>query len=262
MKMKFKAILALLLALCLALSAAAMAEVHTTGNVNLRTGPGLDYDSIATVEPDTDLEYLGYTSVDERGVAWYQVDHDGPCWISSKYSELDEDEVQDFVTPGGEVDAEHSDAGMYAGVPAEIPPYDAEAAKDYIDVAEYYLSNLDEIAAELRLEDYEETDSEAPRRYSSAVLTLGGKDRVEYVVLRGAGYTVCGAAVGMGVEEAAAALEAAGMEPLSDGASDVLSFQHPAGEDSPAEVDGFDSCIDLWCSDGLVYEISWSTYTG
>jgi len=60
------------------------------GTCNVRTGPGLAYKSIGNAYEDEVLSYLGNTSVDERGVAWYNVSFNGKNgWISSVYSQLE-----------------------------------------------------------------------------------------------------------------------------------------------------------------------------
>lgn len=65
------------------------ASAYTTGNVNLRTGPGLGYDSAGSIPSGVYIEYLGESSMDERGVAWYYVRYnDKTGWSSSKYVEL------------------------------------------------------------------------------------------------------------------------------------------------------------------------------
>ena len=66
-----------------------MAEVRTTGDVWLRTGPGLDYDSVAILKTGRSYEYLGESSVDGRGVAWYRISAgEKEGWVSSRYTEL------------------------------------------------------------------------------------------------------------------------------------------------------------------------------
>lgn len=80
----FAAALALML-----LGALALAEVRTTGNVWMRTGPGLSYEAVTSFSKGKSLEYLGETSVDNRGVAWYKVSSGKYTgWVSSRYSEL------------------------------------------------------------------------------------------------------------------------------------------------------------------------------
>lgn len=62
----------------------------TTGDVNLRSTPGLDGEAIGMVPANTTVAYLGEESVDERGVAWYRVrfgELEG--WASSKFAQLD-----------------------------------------------------------------------------------------------------------------------------------------------------------------------------
>ncbi len=81
--------LALLLIAAVCLSGmAALAEdwVTTTGSVNLRKGPGLDYRVICAVEEGVRLSY-DRTGKDDRGVVWYRVRYDGHTgWVSSMYA--------------------------------------------------------------------------------------------------------------------------------------------------------------------------------
>lgn len=61
-------------------------EGYTTGDVNLRSGPGLDYSSLGVVPGGSNVSYLGDSAVDERGVTWYYIDYYGmKGWGSSKY---------------------------------------------------------------------------------------------------------------------------------------------------------------------------------
>ena len=60
--------------------------VTTTGDVNLRTGPSLDYSSRGAV-PEGEVLSYDRTEQDDRGVTWYRVRYDGQRgWISSKYA--------------------------------------------------------------------------------------------------------------------------------------------------------------------------------
>lgn len=52
-------------------------RVRMTGNANVRTGPGLDYSTIGTVDEGTTLTYKGKSRRDERGVIWYNVSYRG-----------------------------------------------------------------------------------------------------------------------------------------------------------------------------------------
>ena len=85
---KMKKLLALLLAAICLSGMAAMAEdsVTTTGSVNLRKGPGLDYRVICAIGEGVKLNY-DRTGKDDRGVVWYRVSYDGKRgWVSSMYA--------------------------------------------------------------------------------------------------------------------------------------------------------------------------------
>ncbi len=88
MKRNGKILAALLIcALCLScVSALASGSVTTTGQLNLRTGPGLDYASVGTVPKGVTLSYTN-TAVDDRGVTWFRVHYGSKKgWISSTYT--------------------------------------------------------------------------------------------------------------------------------------------------------------------------------
>lgn len=62
-------------------------SVLTSGNVNLREGPGLDYPSICAIPKGAHTEYLDASELDERGQIWYNVSYNGSeGWISGKYA--------------------------------------------------------------------------------------------------------------------------------------------------------------------------------
>ncbi len=61
----------------------------TGGKSNVRSGPGLDYEDLGTIQRGETASYLGQSAVDERGVRWYYVDYDGIVgWLSSRYATL------------------------------------------------------------------------------------------------------------------------------------------------------------------------------
>ena len=61
----------------------------TNGKSNLRTGPGLGYADIGTIQNGETATYLGSYATDERGVVWYQVRFEGQTgWVSSRYTTL------------------------------------------------------------------------------------------------------------------------------------------------------------------------------
>ena len=64
----------------------------TGGKSNLRSGPGLDYTDIGTIQKGETAAYLGEQSTDERGVVWYKVRYNGKTgWVSSRYTTLTND---------------------------------------------------------------------------------------------------------------------------------------------------------------------------
>jgi len=92
----------------------ALAEVRTTGDVWLRTGPGLDYEAVSILSSGKSFEYLGETSVDGRGVAWYRISAGGKeGWVSSRYTELIGESAK------AEEEAEAAEAAEPA--PTEVP---------------------------------------------------------------------------------------------------------------------------------------------
>ena len=96
----------------------ALAEVRTTGDVWLRTGPGRDYDAISILSTGKTFDYLGESSEDERGVVWYKIiAGDKTGWVSSRYSEL----------IGESAEAEN---GAEADDEAEAAPTEAPASAD------------------------------------------------------------------------------------------------------------------------------------
>lgn len=63
--------------------------VVTTGDVNIRSGPGLTYDTLSSIGAGTTISYLGKTEIDDRGVSWFEVTYSGVSgWVSSKYAYL------------------------------------------------------------------------------------------------------------------------------------------------------------------------------
>lgn len=230
-----KKLLALLLVLGMLLTCA-FAEVYTTGNVNLRKGPGLNNDTMGSVPEDTELEYLGAISTDERGVDWYKVDYKGKtAWISSKYSELRGEPIW------------------------ELDAYDSHAHA--VELSGYFMQDLSWSAKEAGLTQFQVVNSESPNQYYNDSAVLGGYDIVSYIGLTGRDYCVFGVTLGMEVEEARQVLTQAGLV-LYDDYGDTIVFLHPSNEFSYDFVDDYDSSINLYCVDGVVMDLSWSAYTG
>lgn len=59
------------------------------GSANVRSGPGLDYESVGSLKEGRVATYLGESSTDARGVAWHHINFEGlDGWVSSKYGKL------------------------------------------------------------------------------------------------------------------------------------------------------------------------------
>ena len=71
-------------------SSSSYTKVYVSGgSVWLRSGPSLNYSRVAVVYEGTNLNYRGSSSVDGRGVRWYNVTYNGQsAWISSRYAKL------------------------------------------------------------------------------------------------------------------------------------------------------------------------------
>lgn len=283
---------ALVLALVL-LGGMALAEVRTTASVWMRTGPGLNYDQVVSFSEGKSLEYLGESSVDDRGVTWYKVSGGGNTgWVSSRYSELvgesanapkaekpaaestpeptaEPAEEQPASLPALEAgllfssivsgDAEASDAQPSEDSATE--PADAQPAA-VVELSAYYLRNLVEAANEIGLISYRQVESEVPFQYYDNSLILAGNQQVENMVVYGGGYTVYGVSVGMDANAARACLNAAGLDYMDS--VNGFTYEHRAAEGAAyVDANGHDSCINLWVdADNIVTEIDWSTYTG
>ena len=81
-------VMSLLLAM-VAVTALAAETLKTTGQVNMRKGPGLKYATIMTIGKGKTLTYTGTSKKDSRGVTWYKVSFNGKTgWVSSRYAKL------------------------------------------------------------------------------------------------------------------------------------------------------------------------------
>ena len=266
MKNRLFGSLAFILALAL-LCGAALAEVKATGDVWMRTGPGLNYDQVAIVKEGKTLEYLGETQMDERPVAWYKVsDGKDTGWVSSKYTELTGEDAAAAEKPAEaptEAPTEAPQAGglLFIDTGAdEVPEQESEEA---VELSGYYLDDLVATANELGVISYREVQSELPYQYYNDAVVLAGYQIVEGIEVSGPGYEVFGVSVGMDVDSARACLDAAGLD-FAHATANGITYEHRATEASAfADDDGHDSCINLSLDgNGMVTGIDWSTYTG
>ena len=265
MKKKLSGLIALALILTL-ICAAAQAEVRTTGNIWMRTGPGLSYDKIDSFPSGYTFQYLGETSVDDRGVAWYKVTNGKKTgWVSSRYSELRGETAAPAATPTPKPTAVPLPEITAAPGPDNWISFggalDSAQASDAVELSVYYMADLAASADEIGLSSYREVVSEAPNQYYNDAMMLAGYQTVENIVIVGEGYSLFGVTVGMSEAEARACLDAAGLDFLS-GMNGIV-YEHKAHPNAGfVDENGHDSCVNLWLQDGVVSEIDWSTYTG
>jgi len=254
-------------ALALMLCGAALAEVRTTANVWMRSEPNLQGQQITSFPENTSLEYLGETSVDERGVAWYKVSKgDRTGWVSSRYSEL-LDEQSVVVADATQPEIEEQPAKEDEADEAEIPQPGSDwltgaEPGDLVEVSGWYRESLLDAASALELTGFRfDANSEIPYQYFDDGLTLAGYDDVEYVGVTGPGWSLFGVALGMDAETAREKLALAGLDAADSFYG--LNFEHRGGENSLfVDENGHDSCVTVDIVDDAVAEIHWSTYTG
>lgn len=93
--------------------------VTASSDVNLRTGPGLDYDTIGVLKAGQSCAHTGGISIDDRGIAWYSLEYEGQvAWASSKYAMLVND--GDDFSDGDAVESSAASAAETAAVGAEL----------------------------------------------------------------------------------------------------------------------------------------------
>ena len=247
-KRRFSLLLALLL-LCFA-PAARADVVFTTGNVNLREGPGLDYTIVTAVPADFALYFDGddeSISTDAGGVDWYYVYYrDFEGWISSK------DAVREAATPD-----------PLEGMEPDLN-YDPAKSAGYLEVADWYGKPLAEAAEALGLSERGVTDGESPVYYRNGALLISGWDVLEDVELTGQGYTVYGVCPGMELSAAKAVLDASPGLEFAEEDDDGICYNHIKDETAVFEYDlESDYMVSVEANgDGIVTDVWFSTYTG
>lgn len=115
MKKTIAAILALVLIMTAgAGSALAAGYVYTTGTVNVRSGPGLNYAMVAQLNSGSTVNYLQKASYDDRGVLWYCVSvGNGSGWVSSVYSYLTDTSGYATYAAGANTTSSSTDTGFW-----------------------------------------------------------------------------------------------------------------------------------------------------
>lgn len=151
MKTIMKLIAALLIA-AMMMSGAALAagKIKTTGEVNVRTGAGLDYASRGTVKKGTVLSY-DETKKDGRGVKWYHITNGKGGWVSSKYAAQASDkaasarEATKVRATGGDVNVRKGPGLGYADIgtlkKGDAVKFLGETSRDSRGVTWYRVAN-------------------------------------------------------------------------------------------------------------------------
>ena len=83
--------------------------VRATGDVNVRSGPGVNYEDLGALARGECLTYLDETRYDAGGHAWYKAQYYsyGEVWVSAVYSELTS------TRTAGRLDGEAGTFGSY-----------------------------------------------------------------------------------------------------------------------------------------------------
>ena len=215
----------------LILTGIANAQIVTTGNVNVRTGPGLEYDIIGSIPEGEAMYFYSYcTEADERGVDWYLAAcNELNGWVSSKYA-------QHYVFDGA---------------------VSAEEAEKYIDVSEYFDETIDAAAEKTGLKNYYRKNSDdAPIVYFDKSLVIGRVDS-KFMSITGPGYSIYGAAVGMNIDEACEKLAEAGMTVFKE-VDGSKSFHSPGFVGDAADWVEYDFMISLEYENDTVRKIEWN----
>lgn len=220
----FTAILVAAVVIC----ACALADVVTTDNVNMRSGPSSDYRVICTIPKDTHVEYVDEKCRANGEVSWYQVKYEGKKgWIYAEYAKYD---------------------GVESVIASE---YDLANIDSFLDVSVFFGQNLQTSAKYAKLDGLQEVLHDSVKKYFNDKLTFSGAENVDFIGLYGGEYTVFGVAPGMEISKAAMMLDAKGLA-LSSVEEKTISF------DCATSAKGYDSILTMNVEDGTVVSIEFS----
>jgi len=206
--------------------------VVSTANVNLRSGPGLDYSIIGTVSKDTPLGRVLDSAIDDRGIVWFMVNYKGvDCWVSTVYSKL----------YTGNIDYSMDRLPFPE---SELYPSEYYLLEGGMELMNYYMCNFDIVCSALYLEDPHE-DEDGLRYTSNWAITVNGYEYADYFVLMDGSYTVYGAKLGMNIEEVKALLAEKGLYFRGeDGAEEIVTFSFVRAY-QPDSLYADENCFDL-----------------
>ena len=231
--MKLMRLISAVLVVVMLTCACALADVVTTGNVNMRSGPGTNYSVLATIPEGEQLVCLGDNSNGNGNPTWYNVrynDMDG--WISAKYAEIIEGRNPSILIP-------------------DVEP-EAPAAAAIREVSLFWKQDLKTAAENIGLTGYQESLSKTPKKYFDSDLMIAGNDKVELMVLFGGKYSIFGASVGMNSSFAATAIMQRGM--LFAGSAEGSILFCSKGTDAEGNPS---STLELQTAEGIVTGIEW-----
>lgn len=157
---------AFMLAMILAASAFASTYLTFSGNCNVRSGPGLGYTILGSVNKGSKLQYKGSTRYDDRGIAWYSVYYgNGIGWVSSVYASMpdgsgenqrpsqDKDDEEDYYyveATSGNTNVRNGPGLKYSSIgvlhKGEWADYAFDVCLDDRDIAWYAIYWKDDIA--------------------------------------------------------------------------------------------------------------------
>jgi len=87
MKKRLSLLFMMVFLMAFALPVSAATKVYVNADVNLRKGPGVNYQIYTSVSEGTALKYLSKSKRDDRGVKWYKVSYKKKTlWVSSRYA--------------------------------------------------------------------------------------------------------------------------------------------------------------------------------
>ena len=225
----------------------------STGDVNLREGPGLGYKIVGGEAADTPIGIvLGEDNIqtDERGVDWYYIFdyNDDGAWVSSKYTELLE------MVSWYELIDVYTDLS-----------FNPDKLDNYMELYDWYGKPMKEAAAALALEGRAYTYGEEPLLCYHGGASIAGWKIVEGFYLTGQGYTLFGVCPGMDAKTAKSIL--AKVPSLKDWGrkGDELQYEHLIDETSFLNLDYMEGDFVMYLDlnkDDIVTSISVYSYTG